>query len=48
MLPSDSINNFSFPKSKIKVIYNPVIDKNFIAKTKRKNFKKVFKKNYKK
>ena len=40
----DSINNFSFPKSKIKVIYNPVIDKNFIAKTKEKISKKYLKK----
>lgn len=40
----DSINNFSFPKSKIKVIYNPVIDKSFVKKTKEKISKKYLKK----
>ena len=40
----DSINNFSFPKSKIKVIYNPVINKNFIKNAKEKIKKKYLKK----
>lgn len=40
----DSIDNFSFPKSKIKVIYNPVIDESFVKKTKEKISKKYLKK----